>query len=129
MGSELPKCVALLLCDYVIEDRRTGNKSFIGTFNGISSSQFPIRLDRMFVIVSLTNIFGQCPIMVRIVKPDGEPLLEMKGDVRADGPLQVLDMVLEFRGIVFPSVGQHSVEVTCESELLAMRQFEVTQRN
>lgn len=128
MGSELPRCVSLLLCDYVVEDKRTGNKSFIGTFNGISGSQIPMRHDRMFVVISLTNIFDPCSIVVRIVQPEGDPLLEMKGEVQTDSPLQVFDMVLEFRGIVFPSVGQHSVEVTCESELLAMRQFDVTQR-
>ncbi|MCH7905587.1 MAG: hypothetical protein IH944_13610 [Armatimonadetes bacterium] len=128
MASESPRCVALLLCDYVVEDKRTGNKSFIGTFNGISGSQSPMRHDRMFVVISLTNVLEPCQIMVRIVQPEGASLLEMKGEIRADSPLQVLDMVLEFRGIVFPSVGQHSVEVTCESELLAMRQFEVTQR-
>ena len=128
MGSELPRCVALLLCDYVLEDKRTGNKSFIGAFNSIRGSKAPMRHDKMFVVVSLTNVLEPCPITVRIVQPEGSPLLEMKGEIRADSPLQVLDMILEFRGIVFPSVGQHSVEVTCESELLAMRQFEVTQR-
>lgn len=128
MASELPRCVALLLCDYVLEDRRTGNKSFIGAFNSISGPKAPMRHDKMFLVISLTNVLEPCPIMVRIVQPEGAPLLEMKGEVRADSPLQVFDMIMELRGIVFPSVGQYAVEVACKSEVLATRQFEVTQR-
>ena len=53
-----PKYLAMLLCDYLVMDAETRNKSLIGIFNRVNASRFPVRHDRMHVFIALTNGHG-----------------------------------------------------------------------
>ena len=50
-----PTVLALMVCGSVIEDKATGNKSLVNTFNAIAAPRFPTRHARMFVFVQLTG--------------------------------------------------------------------------
>ncbi len=126
-----PQCLALVLCDSVIEDARTRNKSLINMFNGILTNAIPVRHDKLCAFTAFTGGRGKVPISLRLCwdKEYDKDLLRLGGDVDfpRDNPNGVVDMVFEIRGFVFPHFGNYSFEVTCEGVPLMMRRFTVTQ--
>jgi hypothetical protein len=124
---ERPICVAIVICNEVIEDKRTNNKSLIGLFNSIVTTAFPAQHARMFVMVSLTDGRGEWPLSLVIRGPSGEPIFQSDGKLRFDDPLAVLDIVAELRMLPLPEAGEYRLEVVCGGELVASRRFNVVQ--
>ena len=54
-----PEMLALLICEGVIEDSRSKNKTIVSTFNRITSSKFPARHDRLAPFLSMTEGHGE----------------------------------------------------------------------
>jgi hypothetical protein len=126
-----PECLALLLCEGVIEDSRTKNKTVLNMFNQISAAQFPAQHDRLCIFVSLTNGRGTSEVDVRVVRADLPPgegvLVGMKGEVTFPDPLHVVELGLDIRRLVFPSAGTYDIEVLVDGEPLKRRRFAVTE--
>lgn len=127
-----PVCVSLILCDQVIEDAHTHNKSLIGTFNMIASREFPALHPRMCVVVSLTNCRKAYRLQLEITKEqedDDQPILTMDGDVRLDDPNAVLDLVFRLEQFPLPEEGMYRIwlRLLPERRTLAQRCF-VAQR-
>lgn len=128
-----PQCLALILCDSVIEDARTRNKSLINMFNGILTNAVPVRHDKLCAFTAFTGGRGRVPISLRLCfdKEYDKDLLRLGGNVDfpRDNPQGVVDMVFEIRGFVFPHFGNYSFEVTCDDVPLMIRRFSVTESN
>lgn len=125
-----PHCLALVLCDAVIEDVRTRNKSLINMFNGILSHQVPVRHDKMCAFAAFSGGRGAVPISLRLCyDPEYEKdLLRMGGNVEfpVDNPQAVVDMVFEIRGFVFPQFGQYTFEIIADDVPILSRRFTIT---
>ena len=123
-----PDVLALLLCEGVVEDSRTKNKSILNTFNRITSPNYPVRQDRLCIFVSMTNLRGEGEIDVRIASADKVPgegiLIGMKGKVISKNPLDVVELGIDMRGLRIPKAGQYVIEVLMDGELLKQRRFE-----
>jgi len=126
-----PQCNALILCDHVIEDVRTRNKSLISMFNGVLSAAVPIRHDKMCAFASFTGGRGVVPIVLRLCfdQEYETDLLSLTGDVEfsSSNPNAVVDMVFEIRGFPFQKFGGYTFEVVCDGVPLMQRRFNVTQ--
>ena len=126
-----PTCLSLILCDSVIEDSRSRNKSLINMFNGILSPSVPVRHDKMCAFAAFTGGRGQVPISLRLCfDQDYEAdMLRLGGKVQfaVDNPNSVVDMVFEIRGFVFPKFGNYTFELFGGDSLLMTRRFTVTQ--
>lgn len=126
-----PQCAALILCDHVIEDVRTRNKSLISMFNGVLSANIPVRHDKMCAYASFTGGRGEVPIALRLCfdREYQTDLLRLDGgvDFPLNSPNAVVDMVFEIRGFVFPQFGGYTFEILCEGVPLMQRRFNVTQ--
>ena len=125
-----PICVSIILCDLVIEDKRTHNKSFIGTFNQIWSPHIPAKHDRMFVVVTLTECHGRHELALEFTRDtqDGEvQVLQMQGELNTPDPLTVVDLIFEVRGFPLESSGKHTIKVKAQpgGEILSQRHFTV----
>ena len=120
---ERPMCVALVICDDVIEDRRTGNKSLIGLFNNISTAQFPALHPRMFLVASLTSGRGAWPFSFRITAPSGRELMRMQDTVEFTNPLAVHDLVVEVRSLPIEEEGVYFVDLLVGETQTANRRF------
>ena len=122
--------MALILCDSVIEDARTRNKSLINMFNGILTSSVPVRHDKLCAFTAFTGGRGEVPISLRLCfdKEYEADLLRLSGkiDFPRDNPHGVVDMVFEIRGFVFPRFGNYSFEVLCDEVPIMMRRFTVS---
>ena len=119
-----PKCLAMLLCDYVIVDAETRNKSLIGIFNRINASKYPVRHDRMHVFVALTDGHGEYKASLKVKNSRGEELLSLGGDVKMKDPLGVAELNFNIRGMVIPEPGRYFVEFWCNGEILVDRHFD-----
>lgn len=121
-----PSMVVLLVCDQVIDDRRTNKKSAIGLFNTVVVQRVPVRLSQMAVLVTLTEIRGPTPLELRLVfDRDNRTLLRARGGVNAPNPLAMVDLVFTLRGVVLPELGQYAFELLSGEELLGRRRFHV----
>lgn len=127
MSFPKPTCLALILCDYVIEDKLTNNKSLIGLFNRIHAHQLPAVHPRMCVVVSLTNGRGKMPIRLRIASLiNDEEIFQATGEVTFNDPLAVCDLVFDLRQIPFKTEGAYSITVFYENIPLIERRFIVS---
>lgn len=122
---ERPMCVAVIICNEMIEDKRTNNKTLINLFNSIASSQMPITQPRMVVMASLTNGIGRWPITFSIRSPSNQVVMRVDGEANFADPLGVLDIIIEFNGLVFTEEGVHFVDVLTENYPLGNRRFTV----
>ena len=126
-----PTCLSLILCDSVIEDARTRNKSLINMFNGILTRDVPVRHDKMCAFAAFTGGRGQVPINLRLCydKEYDTDMLCLGGEVSflTDTPNSVVDMVFEIRGFRFPHFGNYTFELFAGDSLLMTRRFTIKQ--
>lgn len=130
-SSKLPKvsekatCIALMLCDQVIDDKRSNNKSYIGAFNAIYAQVLPCVHPRACILASLTNLMGPHELTVSIKSPTDNKLFEAKMPIDLPDPLQVADFVFEIMGMPLSETGTYFVDVYCDNSHLASRRFQV----
>lgn len=122
---ERPMCVALVICDDVLEDRRTGNKSLIGLFNNIATVNLPAVHPRMFLVASLTSGRGAWPFSFRVAAPSGREILRMQDTVEFTNPLAVHDLVVEVRSLPIEEEGVYFVDLLVGETPMANRRFTV----
>jgi hypothetical protein len=123
--TESPICVAIVLCNEVIEDKRTNNKTLVGLFNVINTSQLPAVHPRMFVMASLTNLRGRQKIVFSLKNPNNEEFARIEGEAASDDPLAVLDIVVELMGLPINFEGTHYIDILADNDLLSSRRFTV----
>lgn len=124
-NSDAPLCVAVVICNDVIEDKRTSNKSLIGLFNAINAPQLPVTHPRMNVVASITNASGELPITLQITAPSGTEIMKADGTVPMNDPLAVVDVVFEVNGLPIEELGTYMIDIFTGSNHLGGRRFQV----
>ncbi len=128
LAREMPTCVAIIICNEVIEDKWTNNKTLVGLFNSVGAPTLPANHPRMFIMASLTDGRGEWPFVLQIEGPSGQPLFKAEGQIRFENPLVVHDLVIEVRGLPVPEAGEYRVELRCGNRPLSSRRFSVVQQ-
>ena len=123
-----PVCLSVMLCDQVIEDKRTGKKSLIGVFNEILVTNLPAKHDCMFLLLTLTNCRGANEIVIELSHDgeyDDEAIMQIKGQVQGRNPIDIIDLIFELRGLPIAHVGKYTIDVRCATtgNRLAQRLF------
>lgn len=125
IARERPICIAVVICNEVIEDKTTSNKTLVSIFNTIGTPGLPCHHPRMFVMASLTDGRGTWPVTFRITGPSGRVLMRLDGDAHFSNPLEVIDLVLQVRGLQLFEAGEHTVDVMSGHDVLGSRRFSV----
>jgi len=123
-----PECLALMLCEQVIQDRQTNNLTLVNTFNTISvvfDDQQPARFGRMAVFVSLTNGHGASKGKLIIKEPQGGEVFHGEGDVGFPNPVAVVEITFDIRALPLPCAGLYEIEFWCNDALVRQRRFQV----
>jgi hypothetical protein len=120
-----PTCIAIVICNEVIEDKRTNNKTLVGLFNQINVPGFPAVHGRLFVMGSFTDGMGECDLSFRLSDPDNNEIVKVNGRLKFEDPLAVRDIVFEMHGVPFKREGSHSVEVWIGDKYRTCRRFQV----
>jgi hypothetical protein len=122
---EQPIGQALLVCDQIITDAPTNKKSLIGVFNNLMALSFPVLHPSMCVFAALTNGNGQMEATLRCTV-DAEEVMKASGRIEFPDPNQVIELVFNLRGIVFPRPGMYTFELLCDGEFVIEKRFQVT---
>lgn len=123
-----PVALAMLLCDYVIEDKATNKKSLIGLFSNISAKKFPASHYRMNVFVVLCDGHGQYRGELRCVNALTEDVISvMRGPIDFPDPNAVLEFNFEMFGITFPEPAEYIMQFLCDDEIVVQRKLTLTQ--
>ncbi len=121
-----PVVLAINVCDTSIRDERTKKVTLVGLFNVIQATTFPCTHDQMHVYVAMTNGHGKYQTEIRFVRrKDNSPIAAIKGEVEFQSPLQVIELVTEWRGVKFPESGEYGVEVSFNGNEALSRKFHV----
>jgi hypothetical protein len=132
MNAHEPVCVALVLCDQVIEDRTTHNKSLIGTFNQIHVPRLPALHPRFSVVASVTDGIGDHPLQLQIIhgQPDGSEVVDFQvgAKLHLKDPHDTTDVVFNVVNFPLRTLGCYVVRVTLgERGAIHQRTFRVSQ--
>ena len=126
LSSDQPVCVAIVICNEIIEDKRTSNKTLVSLFNSIGVPNLPAAHPRLFLMASLTNLREELPISFSIKSPSGREIMRVDGGASSGGdPLAVIDLVVEVLGLTIGEEGVHFVDVLTGDALLGSRRFNV----
>ena len=124
--THVPTLLALALCEQVIEDARTGNKSLIAMFNRIHAMSFPAVHPQMCLFAAMTDGRGRSRVTFRVVNAaDDTELLSDTRPINFPDPIGVADIVFNIRGLRFENPGHYAVELFAEDTLIARRRFTV----
>jgi hypothetical protein len=120
-----PSCIAVILCNEIIEDKLTNNKTLVSLFNRVLTAQVPSNHPRMFVMASFAEGAGDWPVAISFRSPSGAEIMRFEGEVHFEDPLDVADVVVELRGLPLNEFGTHEVNVEIDGSLAATRRFVV----
>ena len=124
--SALPRCMALLVCNDVIEDKRTNNKTLVGLFNRITAPRLPTKHPRLYIFISITDFSGTAPLAVRISSPSKE-VMTLNGELKCEDAAAVADIVLELQALPLEEPGRYHIELIVSGMPIADRFFHVTE--
>ena len=120
-----PRCIALVLCSEVIEDKRTNNSTLVSLFNTIVVAQLPTLHPRMFVFASFAQGVGEWPLTVAVYSPSGKEIIRLAGVLEFADALNTLDVILEFRGLPLLELGPYRVDISVKDTVIMERIFTV----
>ncbi|AIE86346.1 hypothetical protein OP10G_2978 [Fimbriimonas ginsengisoli Gsoil 348] len=115
--------MATLVCNEVIEDKRSGNKTVVGIFNAIGAAQLPATHPRMSVMASVTNAEREIGVELILRGPEGKDMLNVDAQVPARGPGDVVDLLFELNNITFNEFGDYAFEVVYNGVVIGARKF------
>jgi hypothetical protein len=122
----IPAVLAINICDTSIRDERTKKVTLVGLFNVIQATNFPCTHDQMHVYVAMTNGHGKYQTEIRFAhRKDNKVIAAMRGEVEFQSPLQVIEMVMEWRMVEFPEQGEYGVDVIFNGQIAISRKFHV----
>ncbi len=124
-AAEQPYCVCLALCNEIIEDARSHNKTLVSLFNGIGAVQLPTLYPRMNIMASVSGAAAGTSIRVVVQTPSGNELVRAEGQTNADSAQSVTDFPIELQGVVLPEAGLYAISLYAADTLLAKRHFNV----
>jgi len=124
--SDTPVCVAIIICNEIIEDKRTSNKTLVSLFNSISVTALPAMHPRLFFFASVTHVKDDQPLSFTITSPSGKEILRADGAVSSGGdPALIIDLTLEVLGLTVGEEGIHLLNVVSGEKMLGSRSFSV----
>lgn len=123
-----PIPLSMILCDTIIEDKKTNKKSLIGMFSTVTTLKVPCVLGRFSVFISLTEGIGEYQCALRCLYANDHSLIgETKGKVSFKDRREVVEVTLDVNGVSFPQYGDYRFDLYCEDVLLISRKITIVQ--
>ena len=116
-----PVFVSLLFADRVITEN-TNKKGIIGTFNRFMAPQFPISFPPWAIYAAVTNAAGQYDFALTLANTENnQVILPINGEFECGSDNDVVELIFNVAGAVFPKAGTYSLAFHVAGELLASR--------
>jgi len=121
-----PIALAMVVCDTVIDDRKTGKKSVIGMFNNITVSKVPALHPRLNIFISMTEGNGDYTCKLQCIYVDeNSPVAELGGPIVFKNPQQIIEFNFELCGLPLPKYGTYRFDFYCNDIIVISRKFTV----
>ncbi|HVU25765.1 MAG TPA: hypothetical protein VHE13_16665 [Opitutus sp.] len=122
-----PQLLAWVTCDAVHIDPGSGKHTLLGVFSNISSQQFPFTHPSMVWFLTLTDCApGEHKLRLSMgLEPTAMGVL-MERPFASENPLHRINLLNEFRNLVFPQPGDYSILVEIDDEPLLTTNITVT---
>jgi len=128
-----PKCLALILCDAVRRDRRTGDLTIVRAFDAFDVPSFPARTGPFCVWIQLTDGAGRTRmrLLVEYIPPDrleAELITMIEFTVEFADPTTMLGHAANVPGgIELGDVGRYRLRLEADGVTILQRYFIVRQ--
>jgi hypothetical protein len=124
-----PHVLAMIICDQVIIDARTGKQSIIGSFSVVNTPSFPLRYPSLMVYIALTEGRGDIPLQLRLIDSNEEqaPVVDRTLSIKFQDPRQVCELHSAFYNLMFPQPGEYRLQLFSRGEPLMERRLLVRQ--
>lgn len=123
----VPTALSMVICDMVMDDRRTGKKILIGTFNNIMAVAFPVVHPELHIFLSLTEGHGPYEGSLNCIKSDSnETIMDIRGPINFDNPLAVVELDFALKTLRFQNPGVYIFQFSCDDQLIISRKFRVS---
>ena len=114
-----PVCTALLFADKIIIENN-GKKGIIGTFSRIQSQAFPVNSAPWGIYIAVTNVEGKHSFSVNLENMEtNEIIFPIEGDLDSKNSEEIIELVFNTNGVLFPREGKYSLNFTIDKEVLS----------
>ena len=118
----------MIICDEVIEDKRTCKKSLIGLFDKILAVKLPASHKSLHVFFSLVGGLGKYKTILQYTYlKEMKVIGQIHGEVQFSDPRAILECDFELVDVLFPYEGSYNFQILVEGEPIIERIFEVLQ--
>lgn len=125
---KVPEVIALVICDRVINDQRTGQRSLIGIVNAIGAMQFPVVHPIMGIYLALAGGRGRVNCEFRLVQEDSDkPPLRFPAALEFPPQADQMEIDIVIQGIPLHSPGRMLVQFWAEDRFLTERVVQIRQ--
>lgn len=126
-----PKLQAIVLADRIYTEQHTGKKIIAGTFNTLSSPEFPCDYHTTtFAYICATNVRGRAPMHLRYVDLKTNEILFRSGqfELSSKDPLASIELIVEVPPFPMPHPGVFVFEVVSREEPIGSYRILVNKR-
>ncbi len=120
-----PQCISIIICDEVIDDRRTGKITLVGLFANIGMLRLPAPCPRMVVVASFAEAMGAWPLGMSVRCPSGKELTRLDDVIWFDDVSRVINLEFTLSGSLLTEAGRYFVDVIVDGTLVVSRSFYV----
>lgn len=126
-----PIVLAFLLADKVFREMETGKVHVAGTFNQLTSVNFPLVHPIFYVYLCMSDLKqGQINMGFEMrYLETGEQVLKVEQPIQSPGPADIIEMNLCFNNIAFRQAGSIELVLTCNGQQFASRVLHIKQAN
>lgn len=119
---------AIVICERVITDQRTANKSLIDCFSAVVCPTLPFPVAKLVAFVSVTNVLIESELEFILSAPSGAHLVSVKMQLQEGSPQHIYDFVCDLSGTMLEEQGMHTMTVYSQGKPIGSRHFNVVLR-
>src|SRR5260370_724173 len=102
--AEQPLGIAMVICEKVITEAGTNNKTLVSIFNSINGTTFPLRFG-MSVYVAMTNGSGDQRVKLKCLVGEGLFFEVPEQKFHIKNPNDVIEFIFNLKTVTFPTAG------------------------
>lgn len=125
----------LLTADHAYIDNLTGKLYVLGAFNQIIASKFPVRHEKMALVVRIaaevTDSTTEQTLTSLLMDEDGREILKFEGPftlpIASDGSRPYFNLIVEVSGVLFPQPGRYLFRISVGDDVLGSTPIDIAE--
>ena len=106
-----PRCLTLILCDYLVIDQQSHKPTLVGCTQHVEVPGFPVFAGPYWFFCEFTNGHGTFEFALRVVDPDEQVLFQQRLAIPMNNPLETANLAMQVPGFMLRRAGAHRVEL------------------